>query len=100
MHYHVETNALICLIKRLTETYSGGIQSTSVATRNSVNLLLESSFPSIDISLITIFIYYKHLFRTTVSSYLQPINQEKIYIYICIYIYTSSLVAGDLNFNS
>ena len=24
MHYHVETNALICLIKRLAEAYSGG----------------------------------------------------------------------------
>ena len=23
MHYHVETNALICLIKRLYEAYSG-----------------------------------------------------------------------------
>ena len=25
MHYHVETNALICLIKRLAQTYSGDL---------------------------------------------------------------------------
>ena len=25
MHYHAETNALICLIKRLAETYSGDL---------------------------------------------------------------------------
>jgi len=25
MHYHVETNALICLIKRLAEAYSGDL---------------------------------------------------------------------------
>ena len=34
----------------------GGIQSTSVATRNSATLLLESSLLNIDISLTTIYI--------------------------------------------
>jgi len=56
MQYHMETNAVICLIKRLGKTHLGGIQSTSVATRNSVTLLLESSLLYIDISLTTIYI--------------------------------------------
>jgi hypothetical protein len=62
MHYHVNTNVLISLIKRHYETYSG-IQSISVATGKSVTLLLESSFLEIDNSLKTFHIY-KYLLRT------------------------------------
>jgi len=53
MHYHVKTNALICSIKGIGKTFRG-IQSTSVATRNFVTLLLESSLLKTDISLVTI----------------------------------------------
>jgi len=75
MHYHVETNTLICLIKRLDEAHLGGIQSTSVATRNSVTLLLESSLMNIDISL-TVYILQV---EPAVTSRPQLINEEDIY---------------------
>jgi len=55
MHYHVETNPLICLIKGPDRAHLGGFQSSLVATRNSAALLLESSLLNIDISLTTIY---------------------------------------------
>jgi hypothetical protein len=64
MHCHVKTNALICLIKRLAETHFGGIQATSVATRNSATLLQEPSLLYFDISLTTKLYYYKYQYRT------------------------------------
>jgi len=51
----------------------GGIQSTSVATRNSVTLLLESSLLNIDISLKSIYVLQV---EPAVTSHLQLINQE------------------------
>ena len=53
-----------------------GIQSTLVATRNYVTLLLESSLLNNDISLTTIYILQA---EPAVTSHLQLINQEHIY---------------------
>jgi len=92
MHYHAETNALICLIKGLYETYLGS-QSTSVVTGNSLTLLLVFSLLNIDISLTTnLYVYFKDIYsEPTVKTHHQLINQEAIY--------TSSCVV-DMNFNS
>jgi len=43
MHYHVETNTLICLIKRLAEAYSGDLVYISYYQKLCC-LLLESTF--------------------------------------------------------
>jgi len=86
MHYHVETNALICLIKRLAKTYLGD-QSTSVATRNSATLLLESSLPSIDISLITIYILQASIQHDCIIT--SSANKSRIYIYTHTHIIAS-----------
>jgi len=43
MHYHVETNALICLIKRLAEAYLGDLVYIS-CYQKLCRLLLESTF--------------------------------------------------------
>jgi len=43
MHYHVETNALICLIKRLAEAYSWDLVYIS-CYQKLCRLLLESKF--------------------------------------------------------
>jgi len=43
MQYHVETNALICLIKRLAETYSGDLVYIS-CYQKLCRSLLESTF--------------------------------------------------------
>jgi len=92
MHYDVEANALICLIKGLYETHSGGIQSTSLVTGNSVIFLPKSSFLNIDISLTT-HSYFTSIYpELAATTHHQLINQEAIY--------TASCVAVDLNFNS
>jgi hypothetical protein len=88
MHYHVEINTLICLIKGCTRHK---IQSTSVVTGNSVTLLLESSLLNIDISLTTQ-LHFRSIYSEPAVTTHQLINQEAIY--------TSSCVAVDLNFNS
>jgi len=43
MHYHVETKALICFIKRLAEIYSGDLVYIS-CYQKLCRLLLESTF--------------------------------------------------------
>jgi hypothetical protein len=76
MHYHVETNALICRIKRLDETHLGGF-SLHQSLPETATLLLESLLLKIDISLTTIYILQV---EPAVTSHLQLINQEDIYI--------------------
>jgi len=53
MHYHVETNTLICHIKRLGETHLEGFSLHQLLPETR---LLESSLLNIDISLTTIYI--------------------------------------------
>jgi len=80
MHYHVEANVLICLIKWLYKTYSGGFS------------LLESSLLNIDISLTT-HSYFTNIYpEPVVATHHQLINQEASY--------TAPCVAVDLKFNS
>jgi hypothetical protein len=87
MHYHVETNALICLIKRLPETFGGF--SLHQLSPETVTLLLESSLVNTDTSLTRLH-FTSTYSELAVTTHHQLINQEAIY--------TSSCVAVHLNF--
>jgi len=91
MHYHVETNVLISLIKRLAETYSGDFVYISRYQKlchfaTAIFVSEHRHFSNNNLYITSIYS------ETAVTSHLQLINQESIY--------TSSWVAVDLNFNS
>jgi hypothetical protein len=78
VHYHVETNTLICPIKRLAETYSG---------RFSLRYFLPETLPlcywnlpfRTSTFLYKQFVYYKHLFGSNITS---SANKSRIYLHI------------------
>jgi len=61
----------------------GEIQSTSVATRHSATLLLVSSLLNIDISLATIYIFYKYPFRTS-CNITSSANKSSSYLHLIV----------------
>jgi hypothetical protein len=80
MHYHVETNALICLIKRLAQTYSGGF-----SRHQSLPVTLQLCYWNLRFSTSTFlkqqFVYYKHLFRNS-CNITSSANTSRIYLHI------------------
>jgi len=54
MHYHVETNALICLINRLAETYSGDLVYIS-CYQKLCHFLLESTLSNNNLYITSIY---------------------------------------------
>ena len=75
MHHHVETNALICYIKRLADSYSGDLVYIS---------LLPEALPlaiSIDISVTTICIL-RSIYPETTVNITSSVNKSRIYLHI------------------
>ena len=78
MHYHVETNAPICLIKRLDETYSGG-DLVFVSRYQKLCHFTTGIFASEHRHLSNKNLYITSIYsETAAKSYLQLINQEYI----------------------
>jgi len=78
MQYNVETNARICLLKRLDETHFGGFGPHQLLPETAT-LLLEPSLLNIDISLNNN-LYFTSIYPVpAVTSQLQLINQEACY---------------------
>jgi len=79
MHYHVETNALICFIKRLAETYLGDLVYISCYQKlcHSATGIFASEHRHFSNNNIQVYITNTYS-ETTVTSHLQLINQESI----------------------